>query len=103
MDCVRPGVELVRARPFTPSRLLIRLDLPTFERPAKTTSGRLSFGNDSGVRAAATNFALVIFNALIATEAQRHRDRNKKKERRRNFEKAISLPFFSPSLCLRGC
>jgi hypothetical protein len=62
---VRPGVELVRASPFTPSKLLSKLDLPTFERPAKTISGRLSFGNDSGVWAAATNFALVIFNRSI--------------------------------------
>jgi hypothetical protein len=62
-------VELVRANPFTPSKLLIKLDLPTFERPAKTTSGRLSFGKDSGAWAAATNFALVIFNCYsIATE-----------------------------------
>jgi hypothetical protein len=44
---VRPGVELVRANPFTPTRLLIKLDLPTFERPMNTTSGRLSFGNES--------------------------------------------------------
>src|SRR6187200_1385907 len=48
MDCVRPGVELVRAKPFTPSRLFITLDLPTFERPRKATSGRLSRRNDSG-------------------------------------------------------
>src|SRR5215510_6878291 len=69
MDCVRPGVELVRANPFMPNKLLIKLDLPTFERPAKTTSGRMSFGNDSGDWAAAINFALTIFNALIATAA----------------------------------
>jgi hypothetical protein len=54
-------VELVRASPFMPTRLLIKLDLPTFERPAKTISGRLSFGNDSGDWAAAINFALMIF------------------------------------------
>jgi hypothetical protein len=55
-------VELVRAKPFMPSRLLIKLDLPTFDRPAKTISGRLSFGNDPGSWAAAINFALAIFN-----------------------------------------
>ena len=71
IDCVRPGVELVLANPLTPSRLLIKLDLPTFDRPVKTISGRLSFGNDSGDRAAAINFALAIFNyysGFIATE-----------------------------------
>ena len=79
IDCVRPGVELVLANPLTPNRLLIKLDLPTFERPAKTISERLSFGNDSGDRAAAINFALVIFNALMATEAQSHRDEEKER------------------------
>jgi hypothetical protein len=72
IDCVRPGVELVRAKPFTPTKLLIRLDLPTFERPAKTTSGRLSFGNDSGYWAAAINFALVIFNCYSDEWPQSH-------------------------------
>jgi hypothetical protein len=33
--CVRPGVELVRASPGDRVRRLIRLDFPTFERPAK--------------------------------------------------------------------
>jgi hypothetical protein len=79
IDCVRPGVELVLANPLTPSRLLIKLDLPTFERPAKTISGRLSFGNDSGDRAAAINFALAIFNVLIATEAPQAQRRREKK------------------------
>ena len=81
---MRPGVELVLANPLTPSRLLIKLDLPTFERPVKTISGRLSFGNDSGDRAAAINFALLIFNALMATEAQRIEDRRSKIEDRRS-------------------
>lgn len=61
MDCVRPGVELVRAKPFTPSRLFIKLDFPTFDLPRKATSGLLSFGKDVGTVAAAINLALVIF------------------------------------------
>ena len=63
MVCVRPGVELVRASPFTPSKLLSKLDLPTFERPIKATSGRPSRRNESGVAALATNLAPVIFIA----------------------------------------
>ena len=35
---VRPGVWEVRARVFRPVRALTRLDLPTFERPAKAIS-----------------------------------------------------------------
>src|SRR5580700_8593126 len=41
---VRPGVELVRAS-LVPTRELIRLDLPTLERPRKAISGRLGTGN----------------------------------------------------------
>ena len=51
MALVRPGVELVWASFFRPTRLLIRLDLPTFDRPANTTLGR------SGTRPAFFPFA----------------------------------------------
>src|SRR5215471_1153851 len=44
---VRPGVELVRAS-FDPTRELITLDFPTFERPRKATSGREGAGNRAG-------------------------------------------------------
>src|SRR5271156_25346 len=40
---VRPGVLLVRAS-FAPTSELIRLDLPTFERPRKAISGTLGAG-----------------------------------------------------------
>src|SRR6185437_1035091 len=52
---VRPGVREVRARLLRPVRALIRLDLPTFERPAKAISTPRIAGNDAGVPAAATN------------------------------------------------
>src|SRR5687768_16724681 len=52
MVCVRPGVLLVRARRLRPARALMALDLPTFERPAKATSGGPS-GSRSAARAAA--------------------------------------------------
>src|SRR5271167_1052602 len=57
---VRPGVELVRANPRTPSKLLIKLDLPTFDLPRKATSGRLVKGNCSGSTALLTNLVLTI-------------------------------------------
>src|SRR5579864_5112699 len=40
---VRPGVELVLAT-FAPSRELIKLDLPTFDRPRNATSGSVGAG-----------------------------------------------------------
>src|ERR1700733_4400777 len=40
---VRPGVELVLAS-FAPSSELITLDLPTFDRPRKATSGSTGAG-----------------------------------------------------------
>ena len=43
MDCVRPGVELVRAI-LAPSRELSTLDLPTFDRPKKAISGSTGAG-----------------------------------------------------------
>ena len=43
MARVRPGVELVRAS-LVPTRELITLDLPTFDRPRKAISGRLGAG-----------------------------------------------------------
>ena len=44
---VRPGVTETRARLVRPASALIRLDLPTFERPAKATSARPSFGRSA--------------------------------------------------------
>ena len=64
MSWVRPGVELVRARPRVPSKLFIKLDLPTLDRPVNATSGSRSAGNCSGEVALLTNCALVIFNLV---------------------------------------
>ncbi len=41
---VRPGVELVFAI-LLPTRELMTLDLPTFDRPRKAISGKLAGGN----------------------------------------------------------
>jgi len=46
-DWVLPGVEDVRARPWTESKELIKLDLPTFERPRNAISGFESRGQSS--------------------------------------------------------
>src|SRR5258708_30119340 len=54
MDCVRPGLELVRAI-FVPSRELSTLDLPTLERPRNATSAVAGTGNWSTPVAALMN------------------------------------------------
>src|SRR5687767_2877259 len=45
---VRPGVDEVFASPLKPVRVLSSDDLPTFERPAKATSGGPGGGKPSG-------------------------------------------------------
>jgi hypothetical protein len=60
-DCVRPGVEDVRANPRTANTELIKLDLPTFDRPRNATSGCESFGQSSSVKALLMNSAFVTF------------------------------------------
>src|SRR3970040_1435833 len=57
MVCVRPGVLLVRARRLRPARVLMALDLPTFERRAMSTSGGPSGSRSAGRAAAARNCA----------------------------------------------
>src|ERR1700722_1240857 len=52
---VAPGVCDTRASACREVRALIRLDLPTFERPTKAISGRDSVGIASMVAAPATN------------------------------------------------
>src|ERR1700751_1364087 len=47
MACVRPGVEETCAC-FDPTSAFSRLDLPTFERPRKATSGAVGGGKWSG-------------------------------------------------------
>src|SRR5689334_5291823 len=51
---VRPGVLEVRANPFRLVSALIRLDLPTLERPAKANSKPFIAGSEAGIAAAAT-------------------------------------------------
>src|SRR2546423_7267387 len=58
---VRPGVRDVRARSL-PISALIRLDLPTFERPTTAISGSVGGGNSSGFAAEITNRALTFIN-----------------------------------------
>src|SRR5258705_14025859 len=60
-DCVRPGVEDVRAKPRTESRELIKLDFPTFERPMNAISGTKPPGQSAGLKLLFRNSALVIF------------------------------------------
>ena len=60
-DCVRPGVEDVRAKPWTLSREFIKLDFPTFERPMKATSNRESRGQSASVKALLINSVLETF------------------------------------------
>src|ERR1044072_1217488 len=57
-DCVRPGVEDVRASPRTESRELIRLDLTTFERQRKAISRLESRGQSASAEALLRNSAL---------------------------------------------
>src|SRR6267154_4826182 len=59
---VRPGVELVRASLVSTS-VLITLDLPTFERPRKATSGRLGAGKWAASVAAAMNRAITLMGS----------------------------------------
>src|SRR5580698_249970 len=53
MVCVRPGVLLVLAI-LLPTSALIRLDLPTLERPTKAISGAPGGGNCRGSAAEVT-------------------------------------------------
>ena len=54
---VQPGALLVRTSFFRWTRLLMRLDLPTFERPANATSAKVGAGNCPSAVAPATNSA----------------------------------------------
>jgi len=54
---VRPGVALVFTRRLRFTRVLIREDLPTLERPVKAISGKTASGYWAGVTALLTNSA----------------------------------------------
>ena len=71
-DCVRPGVEDVRAKPWTLSREFIKLDFPTFERPMKATSNRESRGQSASVKALLINSVLETFISVSEKFASLH-------------------------------
>src|SRR5690349_10338267 len=48
MSCVRPGVLLTNASRRRPASVLIALDLPALERPAKAISGAPGRGRSRG-------------------------------------------------------
>ena len=58
---VFPGVELVCTSFLRLTSVLIRLDLPTLERPAKANSGNSAGGYCDGWTALVTNSADLIF------------------------------------------
>jgi hypothetical protein len=58
---VRPGVFEVRARALRISNEFISEDFPTFERPRKAISGRLSIVQSFFVNALFMNYAELIF------------------------------------------
>ncbi len=61
MLCVRPGVFDVLARLFLTRSELMRDDFPTFDRPRKDTSGRMSAGHCKLVNELFINSADTIF------------------------------------------
>ena len=67
---VRPGVFEVRASERRPARRLMRVDLPTFERPAIATSVAPTGGTDSTVRASATKTASATVGAKAGPRAR---------------------------------
>jgi hypothetical protein len=60
MSSVLPGVADVLASPLWRQSMLIRLDLPTFERPMKAYSAFTSFGHMLSVGDDKANAALFI-------------------------------------------
>lgn len=46
--CVQPGVRLMRARSFRPSRRLTSVDFPQFDLPAMSTQGCVVSGISPG-------------------------------------------------------
>ena len=65
ISSVLPGVEPVRASPLIPVRVLIRDDLPTFERPIKAYSGVFVFGHCATAGLLFTNVADLIIIIVI--------------------------------------
>ena len=69
MALVRPGVDETRAM-VVPSNALIRLDLPTLERPRNAISGTEGGGKCDGLVAESRNFAET-FTLLSVAGAER--------------------------------
>src|SRR4051812_3010254 len=72
MRRVRPGVRDVRAR-SEPTSELIRLDLPTLDRPTTAISGKPAGGNSSGLEAEMTNRALDFMGLGVQARSNRTR------------------------------
>jgi hypothetical protein len=76
---VLPGAALVRAIRCR-SNALIRLDLPTFERPTMATSGKPSAGKSAAPAALVMNSA-VIFKGLEGQEGPDGQERSTYRDR----------------------
>ena len=72
MVWVRPGVLLVFAI-LLPTSELIRLDLPTFERPRKAISGAPGGGNCRGSAAEVTKRVSTFMRSNIAGAARKRK------------------------------
>src|SRR6476620_3525718 len=66
IERVRPGVELVLAI-FDPSRELITLDFPTFDRPKNATSGKVGAGKWPESNADIRNLAMTRIIRIVKT------------------------------------
>src|SRR5215472_423089 len=75
MVWVRPGVLLVLAI-LAPTRALIRLDLPTLERPKKAISGTLGAGNCFRSAALVTNRARTFTDSISRLGGQKSKKSN---------------------------
>src|ERR1700684_3527009 len=86
---VRPGVLLVRARPFTPVSALSSELLPTWERPANATSARSQRGQPSSANTEVTNSAVsfMIADAPASDELDPGRRRHLFALRRQSIER----------------
>src|ERR1700760_732848 len=79
---VRPGVLLVRARPWRWVMALMALDLPAFERPTKATSAPMSAGNCPGAAALRRNrpcenrLTFVVYNSAPSHHGKKRKENN---------------------------
>ena len=67
MSSVFPGVEEVLASPLCWQSMLMRLDLPTFDRPMKAYSALSSFGHmlTKGADSTKADFLISIISSLF--------------------------------------